>query len=114
MPVPIPSSCDQGLDDIEDIFQQDDLTPFERINNRRNVTARARRKNDTNGHCKDEKPLSDSVIPGTQTIFIKTWGCTHNNSDSEYMAGQLGAYGYNITTSKFAQMIKRPLYLTVF
>ena len=38
-----------------------------------------------------------SIIPGTQTIYLKTWGCTHNTSDSEYMAGQLAAYGYKIT-----------------
>lgn len=30
-------------------------------------------------------------------IYIKTWGCSHNNSDSEYMAGQLDAAGYRIT-----------------
>ena len=30
-------------------------------------------------------------------IYIKTWGCSHNNSDGEYMAGQLAAYGYKIT-----------------
>ena len=34
--------------------------------------------------------------PGTQKVYVKTWGCSHNNSDSEYMAGQLAAYGYNI------------------
>jgi threonylcarbamoyladenosine tRNA methylthiotransferase CDKAL1 len=44
----------------------------------------------------DEKPVSDSIIPGTQKIYVKTWGCSHNNSDSEYMAGQLAAYGYKI------------------
>jgi len=34
---------------------------------------------------------------GTQSVCVKTWGCSHNNSDSEYMAGQLAAYGYVIT-----------------
>ncbi|XP_068305901.1 uncharacterized protein [Pyrus communis] len=38
-------------------------------------------------------PLSPKV-PGTQTIYIKTFGCSHNQSDSEYMAGQLSAFGY--------------------
>ena len=37
------------------------------------------------------------LFVGTQSIYVKTWGCSHNNSDSEYMAGQLAAYGYNIT-----------------
>lgn len=36
-------------------------------------------------------------VPGTQTIYVKTFGCSHNQSDSEYMAGQLSAYGYGLT-----------------
>jgi len=100
MPVPIQSSCSEGLDDIEDIFGADDLTRDDRINNRQHVMTRVRRGNQTNGNVvDDERPVADSIIPGTQTIYIKTWGCTHNNSDSEYMAGQLAAYGYKITTS---------------
>jgi len=108
MPVPIPTSCSEGLEDIEDIFNPDDVTPQERVNNRQYVTARTRRSinghnnnNTSNGHepCVQEAcDESASVIPGTQTIYVKTWGCTHNNSDSEYMAGQLAAYGYKITT----------------
>ena len=30
-------------------------------------------------------------------MYVKTWGCSHNNSDSEYMAGQLASFGYRIT-----------------
>lgn len=37
------------------------------------------------------------TVPGTQTIYVKTFGCSHNQSDSEYMAGQLSAYGYTIS-----------------
>ncbi|OCT76511.1 hypothetical protein XELAEV_180317141mg, partial [Xenopus laevis] len=37
------------------------------------------------------------TIPGTQKVWIHTWGGSHNNSDGEYMAGQLAAYGYSIT-----------------
>lgn len=40
------------------------------------------------------------MIPGTQTIYVKTWGCSHNNSDSEYMAGQLVQFGYSLTNQK--------------
>lgn len=32
---------------------------------------------------------------------MKTWGCAHNNSDSEYMAGMLAANGYKLTENKF-------------
>ncbi|KAH9317738.1 hypothetical protein KI387_019507, partial [Taxus chinensis] len=38
-----------------------------------------------------------SSVPGTQTVYIKTFGCSHNQSDSEYMAGQLSAYGYTVS-----------------
>ncbi|XP_010521157.1 PREDICTED: threonylcarbamoyladenosine tRNA methylthiotransferase [Tarenaya hassleriana] len=57
-------------------------------------------------HSKDEIGSSDnndslsplsSKIPGTQTIYIKTFGCSHNQSDSEYMAGQLTAFGYGLS-----------------
>ncbi|GIY34804.1 threonylcarbamoyladenosine tRNA methylthiotransferase [Caerostris extrusa] len=41
--------------------------------------------------------VADSIIPGTQNVYVKTWGCAHNSSDSEYMAGLLNEYGYNIT-----------------
>ncbi|EFJ44304.1 hypothetical protein VOLCADRAFT_64943 [Volvox carteri f. nagariensis] len=33
-------------------------------------------------------------VPGTQAVWVKTFGCSHNISDSEYMAGQLQDYGY--------------------
>lgn len=39
----------------------------------------------------------EARIPGTQTIYVKTFGCSHNQSDSEYMSGQLSAFGYAIT-----------------
>ena len=40
------------------------------------------------------------AVPGTQKIFIKTYGCSHNVSDSEYMEGILSQYGYRITQQK--------------
>ena len=38
-----------------------------------------------------------TLVPGTQTVYLKTQGCSHNVSDSEYMAGLLSCYGYRIT-----------------
>lgn len=35
-------------------------------------------------------------IPGTQNVFVKTYGCSHNTSDSEYMMGILSEYGYKL------------------
>lgn len=43
--------------------------------------------------------FSNPQIPGTQIIYIKTFGCSHNQSDSEYMAGQLAAFGYAVSDS---------------
>jgi threonylcarbamoyladenosine tRNA methylthiotransferase CDKAL1 len=37
-----------------------------------------------------------TFLPGAATIFCKTQGCSHNNSDGEYMAGLLAAQGYRI------------------
>ncbi|CAL1409930.1 unnamed protein product [Linum trigynum] len=49
-----------------------------------------------NGSMLSESPLF-STVPGTQTIYIKTFGCSHNQSDSEYMAGQLSSFGYGLS-----------------
>ncbi|KAL5033484.1 hypothetical protein BDV3_000460 [Batrachochytrium dendrobatidis] len=39
---------------------------------------------------------TNSFLPGQASVFVKTWGCGHNNSDGEYMAGLLAADGYNV------------------
>lgn len=39
-------------------------------------------------HQLDVEEFTASV-PGTQSVWIKTQGCSHNFSDSEYMAGIL-------------------------
>ncbi|KAI8837595.1 hypothetical protein BC829DRAFT_428340 [Chytridium lagenaria] len=40
--------------------------------------------------------MNDYFLPGQGQVFVKTWGCGHNNSDGEYMAGLLAAQGYDI------------------
>ena len=42
------------------------------------------------------KTTGDSFIPGASTVYIRTWGCSHNTSDGEYMGGLLSASGYTI------------------
>jgi len=32
--------------------------------------------------------------PGFGSVWLKTFGCAHNVSDGEYMAGLLVSYGY--------------------
>ncbi|GMI13643.1 hypothetical protein TrVE_jg13827 [Triparma verrucosa] len=44
-------------------------------------------------------PLSQNLhLPGLASIYLKTFGCAHNISDSEYMLGLLSTYGYNIVS----------------
>ena len=43
-----------------------------------------------------EGELEDGSLPGKQKIFVKTYGCSHNISDSEYMAGLLSEYGFKL------------------
>jgi threonylcarbamoyladenosine tRNA methylthiotransferase CDKAL1 len=43
---------------------------------------------------------SGCSIPGTQKVWIKTYGCSHNVSDSEYMEGILSTYGYQIVSEQ--------------
>ena len=40
-----------------------------------------------------------ALLPGRQRIHVKTFGCPHNQSDGEYLAGQLKDYGYTLVDS---------------
>uniref|UniRef100_A0A023F4W3 tRNA-t(6)A37 methylthiotransferase n=2 Tax=Triatoma infestans TaxID=30076 RepID=A0A023F4W3_TRIIF len=101
----MPSACDI-IEDIEDLLASQDIDP--RREYRKGVTVRVRKPKKNIQTEQNENDLDDkkgyvapkSIIPGTQTIYIKTWGCTHNSSDSEYMAGLLSAYGYKLTQNK--------------
>ncbi|XP_073032303.1 uncharacterized protein [Primulina eburnea] len=58
------------------------------------------KKNRISGSISNATSCNSSKIPGTQTIYLKTFGCSHNQSDSEYMAGQLSAFGYNLSDNE--------------
>ncbi|KOC60637.1 Threonylcarbamoyladenosine tRNA methylthiotransferase [Habropoda laboriosa] len=90
--------CQDIIEDIEDLISSQDITPKERYSTRKNITVRSKSKQVT--ETVPQIPILSSIVPGTQTIYVKTWGCTHNNSDSEYMAGQLSSYGYRLTENK--------------
>ena len=82
------------VEDIEDIVSPGD-TSFQASNRSRSrVLPRALRKKKRSAF--DDSLVCDSFIPGRHLIYIKTWGCTHNTSDGEYMAGLLAASGYSI------------------
>ncbi|KAL8562319.1 Threonylcarbamoyladenosine tRNA methylthiotransferase [Nucella lapillus] len=103
--MPADSSPGSVIGDIEDIVSKNDVGVNDRVNSKSGVVPRARRhrqkKGDENKQdtaC--EEAEGDSYIPGTQKVYVKTWGCSHNNSDSEYMAGQLATYGFKIIEKK--------------
>ena len=87
-------SCNKEVvTDIEDIVTtRDDVRSSPNINQ---VLPRALRK-----HAPPPSAEGDSFIPGSQSVYVKTWGCSHNTSDGEYMAGLLAASGYAITGNK--------------
>ncbi|XP_076246694.1 threonylcarbamoyladenosine tRNA methylthiotransferase [Calliopsis andreniformis] len=95
----MPAFCEDIIGDIEDLISSQDITPKERYSTRKNIVVRYKRKQVTEEL--HQPVILSSIVPGTQTIYVKTWGCTHNNSDSEYMAGQLAVYGYKITENKY-------------
>ena len=76
------------VDDIED-FIAASATENSKYGNK--VLPRSLRRR---GH--KEEPQCDSFVPGTHSVYVKTWGCTHNTSDGEYMAGLLAEKGYTI------------------
>mmetsp|Transcript_15541 Transcript_15541/g.17261 ORF Transcript_15541/g.17261 Transcript_15541/m.17261 type:complete len:562 (+) Transcript_15541:46-1731(+) len=48
----------------------------------------------------DTQDKPSESIPGTQKIMVRTFGCSHNVSDSEFMMGQLSEYGYRFTSTE--------------
>jgi threonylcarbamoyladenosine tRNA methylthiotransferase CDKAL1 len=79
--------------DIEDLSKQD-AGP---ISSSSQLSVTLQSSSSRKGRSKQEQldePDPDSKVPGTQSIWVKTFGCAHNVSDSEYMMGQLQAYGY--------------------
>ncbi|XP_043574878.1 threonylcarbamoyladenosine tRNA methylthiotransferase [Chiloscyllium plagiosum] len=93
----MPAACDSLVEDIEDIVSAQDPTPHDQQFAKRSIVPHVRKRKK---HQQDEGTddvQADSVIPGAQKIWVKTWGCSHNSSDGEYMAGQLAVYGYKIT-----------------
>lgn len=80
-------------DDLEDIEDMTD-DPVVRLEHREVALKRFPKNNDT------ENEENKELLPGKGSIYIKTWGCSHNNSDGEYMAGLLASQGYEITPNR--------------
>ena len=92
------ASSPLDLEDIEDLIENSNGSasskhPINRAENRKNVVIPKVRKRDrqkkrlgieTVGNGTDV--VSEQVntfLPGTATVYVKTWGCAHNSSDGE-------------------------------
>ncbi|EYC30323.1 hypothetical protein Y032_0005g2578 [Ancylostoma ceylanicum] len=73
--------------DIEDGFDIRDINEARKLDE---VQIKIRKRDPV------ELGQMDSFVPGTTPVWVKTWGCSHNASDSEYMAGILAKAGYPI------------------
>ena len=86
---------EDNMDDIEDLAGAADVEgahgPSGTDTRRHSVLPRSLRTY----RCEDR--ASGDNIPGVGSVYVKTWGCAHNTSDGEYMAGLLADYGYRIT-----------------
>lgn len=81
--------------DIEDLF---DSAPA-KVTESSSVT-QGKRKIVKRAPPKKKRVLEEAdkngVVPGTEKIYVKTQGCSHNISDGEFMMGLLAEYGYTL------------------
>ncbi|KAJ0399255.1 hypothetical protein ATCC90586_010091 [Pythium insidiosum] len=98
------------IDDIEDMISEEELSRSAMESSRAPmVVPKAQvfsHASDCDGDDDDDSAVAATDasrssqragIPGTQKIWLKTYGCSHNVSDSEYMQGVLASYGYRFT-----------------
>jgi len=106
------STSPLDLEDIEDMFGDENVNPRNRKDNvvvpkvKKRRPAVAVESGEGEGAVAQQQSnaggeaATSSFLPGTHSVYLKTWGCTHNSSDSEYMAGQLAQQGYRITEAR--------------
>lgn len=86
-------------DDIEDIIDSNSTNELTRLDSN-NPSSLLIKRNFMGERHNDDVEDCKIDIPGTQKVFIRTYGCSHNVSDSEYMEGILSDYGYRMTSKK--------------
>lgn len=95
------STSPLDLEDIEDLFS-DGSEDVKTLRQRNLVVPKVKKRARARPELIEDEPWLGErcFLPGLSSIYIKTWGCAHNSSDSEYMAGQLAAQGYTLTEDK--------------
>lgn len=86
------------MDDIED-FGEGGI-PEQRTNERSLIFPKKRSTVATGNNHNEDVDMHTDTVPGTQKVWIRTFGCSHNVSDSEYMEGILQSYGFRITSDQ--------------
>ena len=85
------------IGDIEDLYESAPAKVTDKENE-----SKGKRKIVKRAPPKKRKVLTEQekndIIPGTQKIYVKTQGCSHNISDGEFMMGLLAEYGYTQIT----------------
>ena len=82
--------------DIEDIMDEN-LTEERLAEKELKAVRKNFKKKEQKSKLFDTEQEYTSQVPGTQKIYVHTFGCSHNMSDSEFMMGQLVEYGYSLT-----------------
>ena len=75
----------EGVSDLEDMFASDESST--EIEEDRDDLA-----------INLSTSLDAHILPGRAKVYVKTFGCSHNTSDAEFMMGQLAAYGFQVTS----------------
>jgi threonylcarbamoyladenosine tRNA methylthiotransferase CDKAL1 len=85
-----------AVGDIEDLFDSAPAKVSENLNGAKKGRKIIKRVAPKKKKIVEELEKVNNVIPGTQKIFVKTQGCSHNISDGEFMMGLLAEYGYEL------------------
>eukprot|EP00435_Cladocopium_sp_Y103_P044498 s1968_g12.t1 len=96
------STAADGTDGSEDEKNENDLEDLASDNHSRPPLlgmGQVLRKPRPTPETTDAIASDQSILPGRQRIHVKTFGCPHNQSDGEYLAGQLKDYGYTLVDS---------------
>lgn len=81
----------ESIGDLEDLAAST-ASPDARLGGHALPAMVARRRAGDSSSSAVPKPPGE--LPGMASVWVKTFGCSHNVSDSEYMAGMLSSYGY--------------------
>ena len=100
------SSSPLDIEDIEDLFDLPNSEVSKTSANSNLVVPKVKKRakkgiiiDQDQFKTKDEQEDTTEeqcFLPGQAKIYVKTWGCSHNVSDGEYMSGQLAAQGYTV------------------